>query len=128
MSSEELPPLSEIGMMYASGHDLALLLLFPAPEPVPLPRNVATAWNASTKELAAVPPEKTQMPLAPGGGFAAGLTAGSEPGVQAAACSAMAEENAVGAAMAAIKAGGREGVPVPSSISRLPMCVSVDVW
>src|SRR3569833_2058507 len=46
MSSEELPPLSDMGMMYVSGHLLLSL-----------------SWlKTSTRKFAAVPPEKTQMP------------------------------------------------------------------
>lgn len=46
MSSDELPPLSLIGMMYLNGR----------------PRFATILSNTSTRKLAAVPPEKTAMP------------------------------------------------------------------
>lgn len=47
ISSDELPPLSLMGMMYRNGR----------------PRFVIILSNTSTRKLAAVPPENTAMPL-----------------------------------------------------------------
>lgn len=81
-------------------------------------RCLATAWKASTSELAAVPPEKTQTPFL----AVSAATAVSPVEAKAAAdddvCMGDDEPgDAVRPTDVARTAAGRKGVPVPSSIA-----------